>query len=563
MNAVECKNLGFRYITTEKDILKNFNLQIEEKQIFLLTGPTGCGKSTFCLCLNGIIPQKIQGEYHGSITVFGKDPSKIPVNEMAKTVGIAFQNPTSQIFSTTIEDEVAIGPENLGLTYNEIEERLEQSLDFVGIKHLKKRSPFELSAGQIQRVAIASILAMRSEILVFDEPTAYLDPRMTKEFMNIVKRMKDEGKTIIITEHDMNLTKFVDKVGVMNKSGEIIAVDDPDEIWLKKEVISVIDPPQLQYIFYKANLRIPKNLNEAQNIIKNITQEVRFESSQKEVSLSFNPIVKVHDLNYIYPNGIKSIDNLDLRIYENEFIALLGPNGAGKTTLSFLIAGLLKPTKGVVKIYNKDIQQLSTKERIKLVSYVFQNPDYQLFLDDVKQEIEFGLNKIDINENEKEDIINNALKSVGLSDRGNEFPFNLSVGQKKKLTIACILALSPKIMIIDEPGCGTDWRTLREILNLLKQRTKKDLTVILCTHNVEMASEYANRIIVLKDGKIVKDGPPRDVFIDLAKLQECSLEIPTLCELSLSLADDGFPFICSIHDFEDLIRRAKSDNQAF
>ena len=487
-NAIEVKNLSYSYLQEKNLVLENISFNIKEGEVYGIIGPSGCGKSTLLLALSGLIPHSIKGDVIGNILINGKDLLKSNLMELSQKVQILFQSPDSQLFALNVEDEITFGLENLNLPWFEIERRLNTVLEDLGIEHLRNRSIEELSSGQKQKVALAAILAMEPKVLLFDEPTANLDQPSIRNLIELVKELKKKY-TILIVEHNVELVKEVcDRVLLMN-DGKVFIEDRTDDVFGSKEYGKVMLPPH--------NMKeITNKLRKIKNITKN------------------KILLEINDLNFKYSNNVCALKDIHLSIGKGDFVGILGLNGSGKSTLALNLIGILKGS-GKILLEGKNISKLDVYERAKRIGYVFQNPNYQLFEENLFDEIAFGLKNLGLNEKEIEKRTDETLHLVNLAEFRDRDPHALSVGQKRRVSIGSVLAMKPEIIIVDEPDTGLDHKNAKELMNYIKKLNEEGKTIIMISHSIELVAEYCNRIIGMKDGKIVD---AEEVFEEYLKI---------------------------------------------
>ncbi len=560
---ISIKNLTYYYPNSDIPALDNISLEIQEGEFILLLGPSGCGKSTLIQCLNGIVPKVTGGELQGDIFVNGKNVTEKKVYQLASDVGIVFQNPDTQLFGLTVEEDVAFGPENLGIEREEIKKRVERSLKIVNIEKLKKRFTFTLSGGEKQRTAIAGNVVMQPKILVLDEPTSDLDPAGTKQVLETVKQLNTEmAITTILVEHKLDeVIELADRTIVMDK-GKIILDGKTFDIFTQNydilEKIGVCSP---QLIQLSKILKVEPSYNE---ILSNL-QKLKWQFTDlpdNTVSTTKTPYVIFEDVFFEYRDGTESLKGIDLSIEKGDFIALIGSNGSGKTTLLSCLIGLLKPTKGKILINGQDIIDLDVPELAQMVGYLFQNPDYQLFTDTVSNEVSFGLKNRLIVPTDVDQKVSKALEIMELSDYRERHPHSLSRGQRQRVAVASVLSMEPNIIVLDEPTTGQDRGHINKFLEIMKELKTTGKTIILITHDMKIVTEFANRTIVMDKGKIILDGTTRDVFSKSTILEKCSIEPPLVTKLCNDLNKVGLkiPNLLTINELSDLIH-LPSQNQ--
>ncbi len=545
--------IRFRYENSLTDIFNALNFKIERGEFIGLMGRTGAGKTTAMMFLNGLIPHFLEGEFEGNVIVNTMNTQRYRVQTMARFIGLVLQDPETQIFGITVERDVAFGPSNLAFGKEKIREVVSKSLKAVGLEGYEKRMTSELSGGEKQRLAIAGVLAMEPEILVLDEPTSELDPAGRGEIYRLLSGLKKKGDvTILVSGHDTEeMLEYADRIIVLDNGGKILE-GNPTTLFrnvsLTKKV--GIRPPEVAEI---GNCLQECGLVNQNTVFINKNEFLQFTKShlisfkmsnnglKKDYSIKNNPVaIETKDLSFNYQQKNSTLKELNIKIHKGEFVALIGKNGAGKTTFSKQLNGLLRPTSGSVFINGNDISQLTTAQLSKEVGYVFQNPDHQIFSATVYEEVEFGLKKMNLTEELRSTRINNALEFVGLEKFKNRHPFTLGKGERQKLAFATVLAMEPKILIIDEPTTGQDWDGTNKMMEMLDKLHKQGHTILMITHNMLLAAEYADRVIVFSNGKVMLDGPPEKVFYESEILKSASITAPDCVILAGELRSIGY-----------------------
>jgi len=533
---IKLYDFTFTYNGANKPALQNVALTIEDGEFILITGPSGGGKSTLCRCFNGLVPHFYGGTISGRAEVQGMDILRTPPKELTTKVGMVFQDPENQLVTTDVEREIAFGLENLGFPVNLIARRIEEALDTVGIASLRFRRHHELSGGEKQKVAIASVLALHPEVLVLDEPTSELDPQSAEEVLRLLERLNDElGITIILIEHRLDrVIHLVDRVLVMNE-GIIQASGQPREV-MNTDGLCLGIPPVIRLMqrlrakglkLGKLPLTVKEARLKLQKVLRNINT-----TEFADDRLDINPVLKVDKLWFSYEDRA-ALRDIKITINKGEFIAIMGRNASGKTTLVKHLNGLARPSKGRVIIDGIDTKQYSVAELSRQVGYVFQNPNDHLFADTVEEEVAFSLRNQGVEQENIDKSVERILNEFKLTRYRQVYPRNLSGGEKQRLALASVLVTRPKIIILDEPTRGMDYALKRELIGFLTDYCKYGNTVVMVTHDVETVAECADRVILLSEGRVVVDGSKREV------LSKALLFSPQINRLAQALSSFG------------------------
>ena len=515
-----------------------------------ILGHNGSGKSTLARHLNALLlPTK------GTLWVKGLD-TKDPANtwEIRQSTGMVFQNPDNQIIATIVEEDVAFGPENLGIAPPEIRRRVQETLSSVNMSEYATFAPHHLSGGQKQRVAIAGVLAMHPSCIVLDEPSAMLDPSGRKEVMDtIVHLNKKYAITVILITHFMEEAAQAERVIVMD-DGNVVLDAPPHEIFANIEKMQTLGlgVPQVTELAHLLHQKHAITIEEflghfGETKIKHYIEEETHPKTQKTTS---KPLLEMKNVSHIYgQNSVfekTAIHDINLQIHEGEIVAIIGHTGSGKSTLIQHFNALLKPTSGEVLIAGQNALENKTaiKALRRRVGLVFQYPEHQLFEVTVYKDVAFGPTRLGLPENEIEKNVKSALETVGL---GEEFyeksPFELSGGEKRRAAIAGVLAMRPEILILDEPAAGLDPRGKNEIFaQIKKMHARLGITIILISHSMDDAAQMANRVVVMNQGKIVRDDTPFEIFSDADFLTDIGLDTPQITRL-MSLLHEKNPNI--------------------
>lgn len=501
---IKINNFSWKYKASQELVLENINLEFNKGEFIGIMGPTGAGKSTLCHCMNGLIPLRTRGWIKGEVLVFGQNSREMKMTELGQRIGLVFQDPETQFIMMSIEDEIALGLETLGLSREEIRERITWALDLVDLKGYEQKAPEELSGGQKQRVAIASIMAMRPEIIILDEPTSDLDPLGKGEIFELLEKIRDKFElTIILVSHETKkIVQFCDRV-VLIDGGEI-QFDGKAENYLQNE-----------QMLEDAGICIPSKISfDLEASSHQVSQKI-------ESSISKKSVIEIQNLSYTYPNMTQALKNVNLTIYEGDFIAVIGKNGSGKTTLIKHFNGLLKPQEGKVLLKEKTIMDYSIPQIAKNIGYCYQNPDHQLFKNTIKEEIEFGLRNLKFEEKEIKKRYKNIVDLLDLEKFAEAYAstFYLSKGIRQRLALASVLVLEPETLIIDEPATGQDYKLIGSFMKILENLNRKNKTIIIVTHNPFIITHYSKEVVILNEGKLIAK-IPTVAFLDDLELQK-------------------------------------------
>jgi len=530
---IKINNLSVRYFGSSNPVLRNISLEIEEGEFVLLVGRTGSGKSTLLNVINGVIPNIISASVRGSISVADRDPRKTPVHEMATIVGTVYQVPESQIFSLIVDDDVAFGLENRAVDPSEIRRRVVESLSLVNLVHKMRHPTFLLSGGEKQRLVIAGVLAVKPRILVLDEPTSMLDSLGAESIFGLVKKLHEEGLTIIMSEHRVErVIGMVDRV-IGLKDGTIYIDDEPHRAVAKELPKLGIEEPQVTTLYRMINKNAeyyPISVDEFMELgVAN-----RIDVVDKVDDGVGEDAILVNNVHFTYPGGVQEVlKGVNLVIKDGEVVSVIGPNGSGKSTLMYLLAGIYKPSSGSIKILGYDSTRLVGKERTRLIGYVFQDPDQMLLSSTVKGELEFTLKLAGIRGREAEERVKRISGYLGINDLLDQSPHKLSVGQRRLVSVASVLVAEPRILILDEPTRGLDNETSTSLMDLLLTiKEERGMTLIMVTHNMRQVGEYSDRVFVMYDGNVVFSGTPEIVFEESHRHPEWGISPPQVFEVT-------------------------------
>lgn len=478
---IELENVSYTYPHTVQKALHHLSFTLPEGRCVLVTGPSGAGKTTLCLAASGVLHHEYGGRKEGTVTVEGRNVSAYSgLSDLAQKIGIVFDDPEAQMIFTTVEEEILSALEHRGLDADSIEERLAAVMQLTHLSALRDRSPHRLSGGQKQRVALAATLALGNDILILDEPTSELDEHATGRIVSILRDLKKQGKTILLVEHKFShFREIVDTLVVMEEA-KIAAIGTPADILADDHLRSIVVPDF-------SGIRS----------LKSSRGGIAHSSSHGAI-----PVISVKDLSYSY-GEISALNSVNLTIRSGEFVAIVGENGSGKTTLVKHLNGLLLPSTGTIMVAGKNTRDCTVTELARDVGLVFQNPDHMFFADTVREEVEFGLKNIGVTGGEA--VIEESLHAVGLLHAKDLYPRWLSRGERQRLAIACVIAMKPPVMVLDEPTTGLDGNEARLVMEILKNLQLAGHAIIVITHNQEIAQYCAERVIRMENGRIISD----------------------------------------------------------
>ena len=534
MAAINVENLHWKYYASKDYALKGISLTVNRGEFVAITGPSGAGKTTLILSLTGIIPQRIPGKIQGEVKVLGRSTLTTDVTEVMRKVGVVFEDPEVQFVMGSVEDEVSLALEPLNLPSEELRRRVNQALRIAGLdESFLSRNPLQLSGGEKQRVAIASAVARQPEILILDEPTSDLDPMGKEEVIQAVENLRREtDSTIILVEQDPEIIqRFAERVVVLN-NGRLVFDGEPEELYRNINHIESfsIRPPELYELSLRAGLGEPS--------LERLVEMARSGMLNHEIcklpgsrGAPGGAKLQAISVTHTYSGGVRALEDVNAVFRAGELVALMGPNGSGKTTLAKILAGLLAPTFGKVLVDGVDVRALGRLELASKVGYVYQNPQHQLFCQTVFDEVAFGLRLRGAKTEEIREVVERTLRTFKLEGLGDEHPFFLSKGEKRRLALASIYALNPDILIVDEPTTGQDRAFSERLFQLLRELSLQGKGIVIITHSVELAAKYADRVVVLKKGRIIADGPPTEVLTNASVTEEAKLKTPLLSQL--------------------------------
>lgn len=591
MNSIiEVKDVTFTYSGAQRHALERVSLAVAEGEFVGIIGPSGAGKSTLAGVMSGAVPHHFSGELYGACLVDGKDTCEVTLTDVSRLVGSVLQDIDAQFVASNVRDELLFGLENFGVAHDEIPARMQQALETVGIEDLRDREIATLSGGQKQKVAIAAILALRPRVLVLDEPTAALDPASsTLVFETLCEVNRSAGITVVVIEQKVALlSEYCSRVVVLEQ-GKLIFDDMPRKVFSHGERLREIgvDSPRVARVSNSlaaaglCELGEPAlSVDEAAALVAHIVGEgVRgavvegacavpaVPSSPCDSSIDGDSVVaasssartgesvvRFEGVSYSYPGGGASVRALDFKVLPGEIVGIVGQNGAGKTTFTKLLNGLLKPAEGNVVVAGLNTREVPTSRIARHVSTLFQNPDRQICKDTVLDEVAFGLLLRGVSSNEASARAKATCERFGLPL--DEAPFSLSRGQRQMVALASVVVGEPQVIVLDEPTSGLDYRECMTVMETVRDMAAGSAVVMVC-HDMEVVSDFADRLVVMANGEILGCGTCADVFANDDLMQSAFVEPPQAIALAKRLAAEVSPAFAGLSEVSDIVAIAK------
>ncbi len=535
--VVKFKDFSFQYYSQAEPTLTDINIDIKSGEKILIVGPSGSGKSTLGHCLNGLIPFSYRGIMKGELEVGSLVTKDHSIYDLSKVIGTVLQDSDGQFVGLTVGEDIAFAMENDETVSSIMHTRVKSVSEMVGMDQFLGSSPFELSGGQKQRTALAGVMIDDVDIILFDEPLANLDPATGKRAIEIIDEIhQTTGKTVIIIEHRLEdvLHCHMDRILLIN-DGKVVADMNPDEmvssdLLIRYGIREPLYATALKYSGVKIESTIkPGHMSTLSlPLVKESILSWDAKVEYEIIDTKHEEILSVKHLNFSYDGTREILKDINFTIHKGEMIAVVGTNGAGKSTIAKVLCGFEKETTGTINYLGESIANLSIKERAEIIGYVMQNPNQMISKNLIYDEVALGLRLRNISEEAIKDKVEHALKICGLLPF-MDWPISaLSYGQRKRVTIAAILVLDPKILILDEPTAGQDYKHYSEIMNFLEEINEMGITIIMITHDMHLMLEYTKRAIVLSKGEIIADASTAevmtdDLIIEAANLKETSL----------------------------------------
>lgn len=613
MPLLELKDVSFKYVNRNKDdsldsskahdstlALKDVSLSIESGEFVGIIGPSGSGKTTLASLFSGAIPHHYSGELSGSVKIAGQDTKNLALTNIACLIGSVIQDIDAQMVAANVEDEILFGLENFGVAHSEIPSRIDEALQIVGISDLRNRDLDTLSGGQKQKVAIAAILALKPKVMVLDEPTCALDPVSSKMIFSILKDLnKNFGITVVVIEQKVALLSEYCKRLVVLSNGTL-SLDLPVSKALKNmdllysiginypRTTHLVNDLQSKNVCSKSDLpvsvedtvnTIVNTINSGKSLTSHVDSHSEFDNSECDSNTSAvagdfsnesqvskqssthqpeqntSPCLSLKNVSFSYPSGISALKNVSFEAYAGELVTLVGRNGAGKTTVTKLINGLLKASSGNIFIDGKDTSNMKISQIAHYVSTLFQNPDRQLCKDTVLEEVAFSCILLGESVKDANDHAMQVIEKLNLDPKAS--PFMLSRGQRQMVALAATVVTKPKILVLDEPTCGLDYMECLRIMQVVEDLRDHGCCIIMVCHDMEVVLDFATRLIVVNDGKILEDGSISCVFENNAICKEAALCAPLLCAVSQGLVKNGFDDCKGLYKRDMLVNALK------
>jgi energy-coupling factor transport system ATP-binding protein len=565
----------------EGPVLRSVDMDIPAESFTVIMGASGGGKSTLLRTLNAIIPDFIDGSFAGEVDVLRQDATDTRVSEMAESVGMVLQDYESQLFGTSIEAELAFGPENLGVPAGDIEGRIDDALDLVGLTDLdRRREPAGLSGGQKQRLVFGGVAAMHPELLVLDEPTSDLDPKGTRDILELISTLTDDDdgtaeswtgpETIVMVTHKIEEALLADRAVVL-RGGRVFKQGSVGDVFTDVDALrgSRVAVPPLVDAFDRLGWPdddLPLTPEDAADRVDAgalewtplAREDDPLPGAPKATGEDLGgPLFEFSDVVYEYETDrgpVRAVDGVDLTVREGEVVALVGHNGSGKTTLAKHFNGLHEADSGDVTYRGRSVDDFTMDELGREVGYVFQNPDHQIFASTVREEVAFGPENFGLEGDALDERVEHAIETVELDGLEEEDPFSFSKGQRQRVALAGILATDPDCIVFDEPTTGLDAAQQDRFMDLVGRLNREEgVTVVMVTHDMDKVAQYAPRTVVLQDGAKVYDGATRELFADEDKLARWDLRPPHAVDASNRIRESGDLPTLSVDELVDCL----------
>ena len=580
---IDLRDVSFSYGADEGAplALSHISLSVEPGGFLGIIGPSGAGKSTLTSVMSGAIPHHYGGRLYGAALVDGTDTCDVSLTDISRVVGSVLQDIDTQMVASVVEDEMLFGLENFGVPHDEIEGRIAETLETVGIPELRAREIATLSGGQKQKVAIAAILALRPRVLILDEPTAALDPASSVLVFDTLRAVNEQGVTVVVVEQKVALlSEYCGRIAVMDH-GRLALTGTPHEVFAHGEELRAIgvDSPRVARISNSlaADGIVPAgqpclNVDEAVAMIRRVVTPLGTGASWdapakasaaasaatatgSAAASTAGPVVTFRDVTFAYPGGGASVRHLDLTVLPGEVVGIVGQNGAGKTTLTKLLNGLLKPLEGHVTVAGLDTRDTPVSQIAAHVATLFQNPDHQICKDTVLDEVAFGLELHGVGAAEARERAMRVIERFHLP--ADEAPFTLSRGQRQMVALASVVVIEPEVVLLDEPTSGLDYRECMTVMETVAEMARQGCAVVMVCHDMEVVSDFAQRLAVMANGEILGRGDTSEIFADEDLMRRASVEAPQVARLSARLAREVSPAFAHISEVSGIVDTVK------
>ena len=564
--VIEFKHFGYQYNAQAEPTLHDINLTIRTGEKVLIAGPSGSGKSTLGHCINGLIPFSTMGEMSGSLLLNGRETRELSIFEISKMVGTVLQDSDAQFVGLTVAEDIAFALENDCVPHSQMLQKVAKAAAEVDVSGVLSHAPHELSGGQKQRVSLAGVMVDQVSVLLFDEPLANLDPATGKQAIELIDEIhRRTGATVLIIEHRIEdvLHRDMDRVILVNE-GRIVADVRPDELLCSNLLRDngLREPLYVTALKY-AGVKLEPDMHpgnmESLQLGESEKRQVRewFQNTHPAPPEPEKPLLlSAENIHFSYPNGKEALKGIDFTLHKGEILCIVGQNGAGKSTFSKVICGFECPQQGTLTLNGRNLAPLSVKERADHIGYVMQDPNQMISKGMIFDEVALALKLDGVSGEPLKEKVYAALKVCGLYPFRNWPISALSFGQKKRVTVASILAMEPEIIILDEPTAGQDFRHYTEIMEFLLELNRHGVTIVMITHDMHLMLEYAPRAVVFADGKIVRDDSAANVLSDEEVIRLASLKETSLFTLAVGCGIDApAAFVQRFIDHDREVRR--------
>ncbi len=560
-SVVKFRNFSFRYNSQRDYTLKNINLDIYEGERVLILGASGCGKSTLCSSINGIVPFFYSGQIEGYLEINGKKVCDLSIFEISKSVGTILQDPDNQFIGLTSAEDIAFKLENLCIDQKVMHKKVLETSKIVEMERFLNYNPQNLSGGQKQKVTLGGVIIDDVDILLFDEPLANLDPKSSEDIINLMSRISKGNKTLIVVEHRLEeiLKLDLDRI-ILLDDGEIVFNGTSSELLCANILknYGIREPLYVSALKY-CGINIKDYLYSNDPDFKFISESVNNFCKSIESPLpkpiTKPPILRCENISFSYDENKKVVNNVSFDLFDGEILCIVGKNGAGKSTISKLMCGFIKSSSGSFIFKGKDISNYAIYDRSKIIGYVMQNPNQMISHTTVFDEVAFALKNLKLSRNDITNRVSHIMKICGVYEFRNWPISALSFGQKRRVTISSILVMNPKIIILDEPTAGQDFKNYIQIMEFIKSLTLNGITVVIITHDMYLLMEYADRCIVMCDGIKIGDDIPLNILSNAEIVKESNLKQTSLHELGKTLNIDDKYFINKIISYDRSLRK--------